>query len=449
MRLFGLTITRKSLSPVTDNRGWFPLIREPFTGGWQQNAEVKVDTVLSNPTIFACMTLIAGDISKLRIKLMEYATSGVWQETRNNAYSPVLRKPNRYQTRGQFVESWILSKLSRGNTFVLKQRDNRGVVTALYVLDPNRVKPLVSDDGSVYYELQPDTLTASVEAITVPASEVIHDRYNCLFHPLVGLSPIFAAGLAAMQGYQIANGSTLFFRNRSMPSGILIAPGPISDATATRLKSHWETDYTGSGAGKIAVVGDGLKFEPLGMTAVDAQLVDQLKWSDEVIARTFHIPPYKIGLEQTPVASNVQALNVEYYSRALQKLIEDAEACLDEGLSLDGVSMGVEFDTDGLLRMDSVAQMEVIERSKNVLTLDERRKRLDAPPITGGDTVYMQEQDHSIAAINARDQMLIDQSEAQPFALPAPEAPADEDPELPDEAGKALWEAEFRKAVGG
>jgi phage portal protein BeeE len=41
----------------------------------------------------------------------------------------VLRKPNRFQTRIQFLESWALSKLSRGNTYVLKQRDNRNVVT--------------------------------------------------------------------------------------------------------------------------------------------------------------------------------------------------------------------------------------------------------------------------------------------------------------------------------
>ncbi|WP_416381322.1 hypothetical protein, partial [Klebsiella pneumoniae] len=37
----------------------------------------------------------------------------------------------------------------------------------------------------------------------VPAREVIHDRFNCLFHPLIGLSPIYAAGLAAMQGHHI------------------------------------------------------------------------------------------------------------------------------------------------------------------------------------------------------------------------------------------------------
>jgi phage portal protein BeeE len=43
-----------------------------------------------------------------------------------------LRKPNRYQNRIQFWEGWILSKLMRGNTYVLKVRDdNRNVVKPL------------------------------------------------------------------------------------------------------------------------------------------------------------------------------------------------------------------------------------------------------------------------------------------------------------------------------
>jgi phage portal protein BeeE len=31
----------------------------------------------------------------------------------------------------------------------------------------------------------------------VPASEIIHDTYITPFHPLIGLSPIYACGLSA------------------------------------------------------------------------------------------------------------------------------------------------------------------------------------------------------------------------------------------------------------
>ena len=39
-----------------------------------------------------------------------------------------------------------------------EQRDNRNVVTALYVLDPDRVTPLVSETGQVFYELRRESV---------------------------------------------------------------------------------------------------------------------------------------------------------------------------------------------------------------------------------------------------------------------------------------------------
>ncbi|MNU03698.1 Phage portal protein [compost metagenome] len=74
--------------------------------------------------------------------------------------------------------------------------------------------------------------------MVVPAREIIHDTMICLFHPLVGVSPIYACGLAAMQGMAIQDQSAQFFANGSKPSGILTAPKSISDETAQRLKEH-------------------------------------------------------------------------------------------------------------------------------------------------------------------------------------------------------------------
>lgn len=433
MRLFGLNIGRqkKALAPASAVRsGWYSIL-EPFTGAWQRNIKVERDLVLSNPANFACKTLIASDIAKLRVKLVSKDKNAIWTEVANPAYSPVLRKPNGFQTRIQFWESWMLSKLSSGNTYVLKERDDRNVVVALYVLDFRLVTPLVSDDGDVFYSLQQDNLSGLTSAVVVPASEIIHDRYNCLFHPLVGLSPIFANGVAAMQSLNIQNSSARFFGNRSMPSGVLTAPGAISQETADRLKEGWEKNYSGENAGKVAILGDALKFESIATDAVDAQLIEQLKWTAEIVASTYHVPPYKIGVGTMPAYNNIQALNVEYYTQALQRLIEDAELCLDEGLGIgDGnpvnkTTYGVEFDTDNLLRMDSVTQMDVLEKASGVMKIDEKRQKINLPPVPGGNTVYLQQQNFSLEALAKRD------ASDDPFALsPKPDqsipTPADE-----------------------
>ena len=449
MRVLGLPVPftgerQKALNSVTENRsGWFRLF-ESFAGAWQTNTVVDRNLVLSYHAVYACITLIASDIAKLRMKLVEQDATGIWAEIESPAYSPVLRKPNSIQTRIQFWEAWIISKLIRGNTYVLKVRDNRRVVVALYVLDPTRVVPMISDDGEVFYQLSQDNVAGIQQDIMVPATEIIHDRMNCLFHPLVGTSPIFAAGVAATEGLNIQNNSAQFFGNRAQPGGVLTAPGAISNETAERLKTHWDANYSGTKAGKIAVLGDGLTFQPMVMTSRDAQLIEQLKWTAEVVCSAFHVPPYKIGVGQMPSYNNIQALNVEYYSQCLQALIEAAELCLDEGLGIgagvrvEGKIYGTEFDIDGLLRMDSVSQLEALEKAKSVLTLDERRRKLDAKPITGGNTVYLQQQDHSIEAIAARDKQLIEAANTPKPAVAVEDPANDNEAEL--QAAAALVE---------
>ena len=445
MRLFGLTISReKALAPVDNRGGWFPLIREPFTGAWQQNVEVKLDSVLAHSTVFRCISLIASDVAKMRLRLVAQDADGIWSETDSPAYSPVLRKPNRWQNRIQFITNWMESKLIRGNTYVLKERDNRGVVVRLYVLAPDHVKPLVADDGSVFYELQQDTLSGLPQnAVTVPASEIIHDRWNTLFHPLVGLSPIFAAGLAATQGLAIQNNSARFFTNGSQPGGVLTAPGAISDETAARLKAHWDANYTGQNVGKVAVLGDGLHYEPMAVKATDAQLIEQLKWSAETVCSVFGVPAYKVGVGTAPAYNNVQALNQVYYDDCLMIHVESVELCLDEGLGIgvgvkvEGRTYGTEFDIDDLLRMDTATQVKTLSEATRGMLMkpDEARRKLGLGKVEGGDAVYAQQQDFSLAALAQRDRN-------DPFSKPetpsahAPAEAANDDIEL--QAERAL-----------
>ncbi|HQR77152.1 MAG TPA: phage portal protein, partial [Burkholderiaceae bacterium] len=265
------------LSGVDDSRAWIRIF-DSYPGAWQANVTVDREAVIANWAVFACMTLIAGDVGKLPLRLMEQGADRIWRETRSPAFSPVMNKPNGYQTRQKFIESWMFSKLSQGNTYALKVRDNRGVVTALHVLDPSRVKPLVSERGEVFYQLGDDELAGLESDVpAAPASEIIHDRMWCIFHPLVGLSPIFASGLAATQGLNIQGNSSKFFANMSRPSGILTAPGSISDAVADRIKTQWEKNYGADNVGRTAVLGDGLKYEAMAITPQDALLVEQLK----------------------------------------------------------------------------------------------------------------------------------------------------------------------------
>lgn len=421
------------LQGVDDSRGWF-VVHDWKPGAWQADvAPLSMDRMMSHPTAFACMTLIAGDIAKLRVKLVERTRDGIWIEITTPAFSPVLAKPNGFQTRQQFIEYWQLSLQSRGNTYVLKERDGRNVVTGLYILDPTRCHPLVAPDGSVYYGIGRDDLSHVPDDIeAIPASEIIHDRFNCLFHPLVGVAPLYACSLPATQGTKILRHSVRFFENMSRPSGFLTAPGQINDTTARRIKEQWERNYGGDNVGKVAVLGDNLKYEPMTMKPVDAQLTEQIKLSDEQICRAFHVPAFKVNVGPTPTYQNVEVLDQIYYKDCLQKLMKAMQTCLNDGLGLDAIvgrTLGVHFDLDDLMLMDSSTAVKSLNDAVGGgwMAPDEARAKRNLPPVPGGASPYMQQQQFSLEALAERDSN-------KPFAKPAAPPPAAPAPPANDQA---------------
>lgn len=444
----------QAVSVADSSRGWYPLVREPFAGAWQRNLEVSVETALNNPFLFRCISLISSDIAKMRCRLMQQDSRGIWHEVESPAFSPVLRKPNRFQTQAQFFRSWVHSKLMFGNTYVLKARDGRGVVVALYVLDPTRVTPLVAPDGSVFYQLSSDNLAGLQAQETVPASEIAHDRTNTLFHPLVGLSPIYACGLSALQGVEIQRTATLFFQNGATPGGVLTHPEFISQEQAEEYSRRWKEKFGGNNRGSIAVLGNGLTYQPIEARLGDAQTVEQLKLTGEIICGTFGVPPYKAGIGTLPVNANVEALTQQYYGDALQPHIEDIEACLDEalgigwGIKTSGNVYGVEFDLDGLIRMDTATQIKTLVEAVGgkLMTPDEGRARINLGHTEGGDAVYAQQQDFSLAALAERDRNKpFAKPDAPPAAEPAPTPEAAND--MTDEDKSALAGFELERAL--
>jgi HK97 family phage portal protein len=426
----GLELTAKQLtapySPGTARGGWWPLVvREPYAGAWQVNVEGRRDLILQYAPVFACVTLIAQDMGKLTLRLVAENADDMWEETTNPAFSPVLRKPNRYQTTTKFVEQWITSKLMWGNTYVLKERDARGVVVALYILDPMRVTPLIAPDGGIYYQLRHDNLSGQLidlpsDTLTVPASEIIHDRMVCLFHPLVGMSPIYACAAAALQGLAIQNTSTTFFTNGSRPSGLITAPAGMTPEQLAQAKTDWETFNGPGNAGRVAVITADIKYTPLTMNAVDSQLIAQLNWTATNICGCYKVPPFMIGVGEAPRGVTLESLWQMYHSLCIQSLITNFETALDEGLGLatpiNGTQYGTELDIDDLIWMDTATKTKAAADAigAGAMSPDEARERyFGLGPVEGGDTPYMQQQYFSLKALAQRDQN-------DPFSKPTP-----------------------------
>ena len=422
--------TGKALSPVYPSRSGWRRILEPYSGAWQRNEEETVGTVLCYPTLYGCIMRIATDVGTLpfQLKIRERET-GIWKDAYIEKVSTVLRRPNHYQNAQQFREAWVLSKLQHGNTYVLKERDINGDVVKLYVLDPCRVLPMVSDTGDVFYQISYPTADNLLpenypdKQLIVPAREIIHDRCVTLHHQLIGVPPLCAAHWAAVKNLRILKSSAEFFGNHAQPGGILTAPAGMSDEDADRVRAYWQTAYTGSNAGKVAVIGADMKFTSFATKSADSQMVEQMRYSDEQICQPFGIPPFIIGIGSVPAGLKVDDMANMYYKFALQSIIESMEYLLDEGLEI-AFPYGAELDLEPLLRMDvgKLAEVESKLVGGKIKTPDEARRKFNLSPTGGGNTLWGQNQDYPLG-------MLADRQEWDPsMAKPAEEPSADSEP---------------------
>ncbi len=374
---------KAATSQPSGSGGWLRVL-EPFAGAWQQDAPLDVADINGYPTLFAVLDRISSDIGKLPWSVKQLDSDGVGHPIPNAK----LERPNGFQTASQFRKSWVLSLLQSGNAVVLRAPE-------LIVLDWSRVTPLVSPGGSVFYRIStPNTslLPASFAGhdVTVPASEVMHDRGLCLYNELVGVAPLSAAYLPAAKNFYILDNARKKFSKGNQLGGVLTVPAGIKEEDAQKLRDYWQATDPQS----VRVIGIDAKFTSFDTKSTDAQLVEQLQLSDKQICAPFHVPPFLVGAESLPSGQRPADYMDTYYRLALQHIIEGMEEMLTAGLGLkDG--QYVEFDTDALLRMDQATRgaWYVNMVKGGIVTRNEARRAFDLSPVAGGDVITVQQQD--------------------------------------------------------
>lgn len=386
---------------VIPHSGRWQRIVERRTGDWQRRVEADREDILQTPSAFAAQGLISQDVAKLTARLLKWnAEAEIFERASLSSIDDLLVRPNAFQNILQFNESWMQSKLSSGNTYALKGRI-KNEIRSLHILDPWRTKPMVSPGGAVFFALYPDNLAGLQEAVIVPASEIIHDRFNTLYHPLVGVSPLHPASLIAALGIEIQQRAYRFWKKNAQPSGALIVPDTVEEGDVQRYREMWEENYGGENYGSTAILAGGMDYKPFSETARNSQLVEQLKLTREEIATCYRVPLYKLNAASTPAAANGGQLDQEYYSNCLQTHVVNYEMSMTLGLELPK-GYKIDLDEGDMLRMDPLTKAQVMKERLmgGWWTRNEARREDNKPPKPGADDLLVQEQYWPASAVS-------------------------------------------------
>ena len=385
----------------TQEKGIYNL---PVTGGilddgpgllnwWQTGRNISYNNSETS-IVHACVDAYAQTIASLYGEHYKYDDGGSKILVRNSALSRILHQPNDYQTRSDFMLNLVKSLFMQGNAYVVGYRNNRGEFDSLHLLPAASTSPYIEPESkAVFYALGENPMLGQIEHL-IPARDVMHIRLHTPRHPLVGVSPIENAAASIAANGAITAHQATFFNNMSRPSGVLSTDMKLTADQMMQLRSAWEAQSSGMNSGRIPILSNGIKWEPMSLSSQDSQVVQAFSMTVEDVARAFRVPLPLVGDYRAATYNNVEQLIASWLSTGLGFVLEHIELSFDKFF---GLSRGqfTEFDVDTLLRTDFSTRVDGYTKAiqQGLMTPNEARAKMGGlPAIDKGDVVYAQAQ---------------------------------------------------------
>ena len=363
-------------------------------GGTSAGVFVNQFTAMQCAAVMACVSIIAEDVAKLKLRLWEHLDNGGKRPATNHPLYKLLLKPNSWQTQFEFVEQMQASLLLRSNAYAVKLRDGRGRVTELVPINPDRVTLYESPGGMWFYFVSRQGLHEMAvledQPYLIPSDDVFHLRWLSQWSSLIGTSRVSLMrepiGLALSQEQLAAR----LAGSSARLGGVLQTDKKLTPDVLERLKTDWSDKYEGlRNAGRTAILEQGLKFQQTTMTSADAEFQPARDFQLMEVARMFRMPPHKLGVIQRGNAGTIQTQDQDYLNNTIMSHIERWEQKIVTDFELDEDKYFPEFDVSRFLRADIKTRYEAYRLATGTpwLTVNEPRRAEGMADVAKGDVV--------------------------------------------------------------
>ena len=368
-----------------------------YMGGTTAGKTVTERSAMQMTAVYSCVRILAEAVAGLPLHLYKYTDGGGKEKALDHPLYRLLHdEPNPEMSSFVFRETLMTHLLLWGNAYAQVIRNGKGEVIALYPLMPNKMSVDRDENGRLYYTYyrgSDEAIKKKDFAVTLQPSDVLHIP-GLGFDGLVGYSPIAMAKNAIGMAIACEEYGAKFFANGAAPGGVLEHPGTIKDPQ--RVRESWQSTFGGSGnANKIAVLEEGMKYTPIGISPEQAQFLETRKFQINEIARIFRVPPHMVGDLEKSSFSNIEQQSLEFVKYTLDPWVIRWEQSIQRALLSQGekAEYFVKFNLEGLLRGDYQSRMNgyAIGRQNGWMSANDIREleNLDRIPAEEGGDLYL------------------------------------------------------------
>ena len=368
-----------------------------YMGGTTSGKTVTERSALQMTAVYSCVRILSEAVAGLPLHLYRYKEDGGKEKALDHPLYRLLHdEPNPEMSSFVFRETLMTHLLLWGNAYAQVIRNGKGEVIALYPLMPNKMSVDRDENGRLYYTYyrgSDEAMKSRDFAVILQPSDVLHIP-GLGFDGLVGYSPIAMAKNAIGMAIACEEYGAKFFANGAAPGGVLEHPGTIKDPQ--RVRESWQSTFGGSGnANKIAVLEEGMKYTPIGISPEQAQFLETRKFQINEIARIFRIPPHMVGDLEKSSFSNIEQQSLEFVKYTLDPWVTRWEQSIQRALLSQGEKAVyfAKFNLEGLLRGDYQSRMNgyAIGRQNGWMSANDIREleNLDRIPAEEGGDLYL------------------------------------------------------------
>ena len=332
-----------------------------FMGTSAAGKSVNERSAMQMTAVYACVRILSESIAGLPLHMYRYEEDGSkTKAVEHPLYHLLHDEPNPEMTSFIFRETLMSHLLLWGNAYAQIIRNGKGDIIALYPLMPNRMKVERDAKGQLYYEYQTmkeDAPTMKGAVYQLDPSEVLHVP-GLGFDGLVGYSPIAMAKNAIGLAIAAEEYGSKFYANGAAPSGVLEHPNVLKDPA--KVRDSWNAAFGGSSnAHRVAVLEEGMKYNPISISPNEAQFLETRKFQIDEIARIFRVPPHMVGDLEKSSFSNIEQQSLEFVKYTLNPWVCRWEQALQRALLSDDEKgkYFFRFNVEGLLRGDYQSRM--------------------------------------------------------------------------------------------
>ena len=343
----------------------------------------------TQPNVRTCVDFIARNIAQLGLHVYRVVSDTDRERLRDHELASWLKTPSPASTRYRLIENTIQDYCIYLNAYWLKVRlPNR---IGIQRLPPEQMRV----EGGLIPTQFVWTNVDGEEKFFAP-SEIVHFSGYDPCNPLMGLSPMETLRRVLAEEKAASDHRQYLWQNAARIEGVIEqtadAPGAgYSPDQAKKWREQWQEAHAAKeNAGKTAMLGKGMKFQPTSFSSKDSEYVNARKLNREEVAAAFHIPLPMVGILEHATFSNIREQHKHLYQDCLGPTLVMVEEEIERQLLVecrDQRGVYVEFNIAEKLKgsFEEQAAAIVSLTGRPVMSGNEGRARLNLPRMTQAD----------------------------------------------------------------